>query len=488
VLEFNPSYVQAGVYNVTFVASDGMLADTTVAEITVTEAGNQMPILDPIGSQAVMEGDNLNITITATDPDGTIPTLSAENLPENATFDPATGIFDFTPALSQAGIYSSLFIATDGLLADSETVQIVVNELGNRAPVFADFGEINALEGLELNVHVVATDPDGDNVTLFINTDLESYNFVDSGGGVGSFTFTPDYYHSGVIFVQFIAMDDAVPPMTGIENVPINIIEVNQPPEITPVDSQMVLLGDSLVLRITATDSTDVDGGMLYFSALAKPDNSTFYDSTTNAALFVFKPTMAQIGFHTLSVICYDDEEPPLSDMLDISIEVVESNLPPELDPIEPQMVTEGYTLEFTISATDPEDQPITLTAQDMPENATFVDAGDGTGTLTYNPDFQQSGLVEVKFRASDGLAYDEERVFIQTYDNPQRPELTIPGPQSIVEGEHLEFPVSATDPVLTTPQLFLDNPELNVGFVDNNDGTGLFTFNPVFADYHMFV
>jgi uncharacterized repeat protein (TIGR01451 family) len=90
---------------------------------------NRPPELAGIGPQSAEEGANLNFTVTASDPDGTIPVLTAEGIPANAGFTDngdGTGTFAFNPDYTQAGLYGVLFIASDGALADSEAVAITV--------------------------------------------------------------------------------------------------------------------------------------------------------------------------------------------------------------------------------------------------------------------------------------------------------------------------------------------------------------------------
>ena len=121
-LDFMPDFFQAGVYNVTFYATDGVGgSDSQVVAITVDNT-NRPPVLDPIGSRQVDEGANLNFIVTGSDPDLTTPGLSAANVPANATFTDngdGTGVFDFTPSVLQAGVYNVTFIASDGS-ADAE--------------------------------------------------------------------------------------------------------------------------------------------------------------------------------------------------------------------------------------------------------------------------------------------------------------------------------------------------------------------------------
>ena len=96
---------------------------------------NQAPVLAAIGAKSVSEGANLNFSVSATDPDSTIPTLTAVNVPTNATFTNngnGTGTFNFNPNFTQAGVYNVTFIASDGTLADSEVVAITVIDAGNQ--------------------------------------------------------------------------------------------------------------------------------------------------------------------------------------------------------------------------------------------------------------------------------------------------------------------------------------------------------------------
>lgn len=118
----------AGTYPITFIASDGILTDSATITITVVGA-NVTPVLSPIGAQSVVVGDTLNLIVSATDDDGTTPQLSTSVLPANALFTDlanGTGTLRFIPTLAQIGSHSVLFVASDGGLADSETVQISV--------------------------------------------------------------------------------------------------------------------------------------------------------------------------------------------------------------------------------------------------------------------------------------------------------------------------------------------------------------------------
>jgi PKD repeat protein len=120
-----PTYDQAGIYPLTFTASDESLADEEAITITVTDV-NPPPELMPIGDQVVEEGSWLDFGIWAYDPNGDTITYSAGPLPEGATFDSVSGEFFWGPTTGQAGIYPVTCIASDGSNTDEETITITV--------------------------------------------------------------------------------------------------------------------------------------------------------------------------------------------------------------------------------------------------------------------------------------------------------------------------------------------------------------------------
>ena len=135
---WTPTFTQAGVPDITLYAGDGTATDSEIVAVTVTDAGNQAPVLAAIGPRSTAENVNLTFGVSASDPDATIPTLTTSTLPTGASFiDNAngTGYFNWTPTFTQAGVYNITFYAGDGTAIDSEIVAITVTDAGNQAPV-----------------------------------------------------------------------------------------------------------------------------------------------------------------------------------------------------------------------------------------------------------------------------------------------------------------------------------------------------------------
>ncbi|PIS40808.1 MAG: hypothetical protein COT26_01320, partial [Candidatus Kerfeldbacteria bacterium CG08_land_8_20_14_0_20_43_14] len=138
---FNWTPDQAGIYSVSFTATDIFNASTTKTISLV--AVDEPIVLLSIGDKLVYRGSALTFEIMALAPQGVIITYSASNLPPGATFDPATRTFSWIPATGQLGTYQVTFTATDGMGGyDSETIQITVNICGDAN---AD-GKVNMLD------------------------------------------------------------------------------------------------------------------------------------------------------------------------------------------------------------------------------------------------------------------------------------------------------------------------------------------------------
>ncbi|MDI6718627.1 MAG: putative Ig domain-containing protein [Methanomicrobiales archaeon] len=169
-----------------------------------TVSVNSAPQLSAIGAKSVDEGQLLQFTIAATDPNvGDTLTFAALNLPGGATFDPSPRTFSWTPTYTQAGAYSVNFTVTDGEFTDFEEIVITVNNV-DRSPTLSPIGNKSVVAGEKLSFAISASDPDGDPV---------SYSFIASppmdgavlGATSGAFSWTPTLADMGTYEVTFTA-------------------------------------------------------------------------------------------------------------------------------------------------------------------------------------------------------------------------------------------------------------------------------------------
>jgi hypothetical protein len=105
------------------------------------------PVLEFIPDRMGVEGQVLSFVVQATDPDGTIPKLSATPLPAGASFaeqGAGIGAFTWTPAVGQAGRYEVYFEASDGTLEDKKRATLTIRSISDSdADGMLDSWELN---------------------------------------------------------------------------------------------------------------------------------------------------------------------------------------------------------------------------------------------------------------------------------------------------------------------------------------------------------
>ncbi len=165
--------------------------------------------------------------------------------------------------------------------------------------------------------------------------------------------------------------------------------------------------------------------------------------------------------------------------------------------------VEEGSVIEFTVAGVAPErrgpeaalpeavDLTITYSSEDIPETALFEDYGDGTGTFGWEATFDDAGSYTASFTLSIGDVPVTANVPIMV-GNVDRGFEWVEVPESIVgeEASLIEFTLVGSDPdgdPLTIAYLS-DDVSDSAQFVDQGDGTGIFTWQPTFDDSGSYV
>ncbi|SFD48808.1 endo-alpha-N-acetylgalactosaminidase [Paenibacillus catalpae] len=168
----------AGDYTVTVAATDGKATATKDVQVHVSKA-NHAPVLANIAPISVLEGETVSFTVLATDEDGDAISYSGIDLPEGATLDEESGVFEWANAA--AGDYVVILQATDGV----ETAQIEANiqveaaPSVNHAPVFVGLPDTYKVKknGV-VTITVKATDADeGDQLVLSVENLPEGATF-----------------------------------------------------------------------------------------------------------------------------------------------------------------------------------------------------------------------------------------------------------------------------------------------------------------------
>jgi len=362
-----------------------------------------------------------------------------------------------------------------------QTTDAVI-ELGspNSAPVFGSIDSQQVSELQLLTFIVSATDPDGNKIT-YSAANLPTGATLDPG--TGSFYWTPAYDQGGNYTVTFLATDDGTPPRTATLDVNITVGNVNRPPEITfPLTTQHFTPGAPNSLTVTATDP---DGDTLTYDMAEMPQDwwNTYlsgpvFDPSTRT--FTWDNPTNKDEYKVLFRVT-DNGTPRLSDYEWVKIQVYSTDADyelmdsryPVLAPIGHRQIAAGGTVSFTVTATDPDNNPLTynppaaITGQQPAANYTY----DSTGTRLFTWSSTTPGNFWLRFSVRDqadhtgyGLSAYEDVVFtVGSVNRP--PELTPIGRRVLRNNQTLTFVVTATDP---------DNDSLTYSMSSPSAGSGL--------------
>jgi len=415
IFAWTPSEGQIGGFRITFTVTDpeGLSNEQTVL-ITVLDPLrdiNLPPVLGSIGNKSVQENSTLTFQVNATDPNpGDVISLSVRGMPGGASFattaapEIVSGTFQFTPGLFSAGTYRLTFTVTDGDFVDEEEIELEVTDL-NLEPEISGVGDHIVMVGEELIFDIEGIDASGENVVLSAQNLPANAIFLPSG----RFSFTPSLAQAGMSYaVTFRVTDASGLFVEGTSN--IDVEAVNVAPVFIRTPNQEVQENAALQFSIQATDANEDE---LTYSVDSLPPGAAF-DAVINQ-LFYWIPETDQAGSYRVNFMVEDPGG--LADTMAVNITVGDANRPPSISDPGPQTVLENETLTFTVTATDADNDPITLSALNMPTDASFTDQGDGSGQFTWTPGYLDDGPYRVTFSASDGTLEDNVRVSITVED-----------------------------------------------------------------------
>ncbi len=335
-----------------------------------------------------------------------------------------------------------------GRITDARGIDL---ERLNLVPVFEEIEAKEVRAGQTLEFRVNAVDPDGDPITYSVLSLPEGASF---DPGTGRFSWTPSNSQSGVYLASFQVNDEFDEPDADVLEVYIVVTGPNLPPEFDTLRTQRVQEGQSLRFTVQASDP---DGDAVTYRAVSLPPGASF---NTTTGLFSWRPGYTQARTYVIRFEATDDSNPPQTSYLDVTVVVTNTNRSPVVDvPEGIQRVGTTGTLQFTVSATDPDGNSLTFAAANLPRDpyGTYfpgVAFDEATGSFRWvAPGPAAVGEYHVLFIVTDSGS-PAQRVYrtvtILVYDDvlPRRyPVLAAIGPRQADPGEEVRFTLSASDP-----------------------------------------
>lgn len=441
-----------GTFVLTFTASNGA---TTPANQSFTLTVQEAPAITSAAAATFGLGGPGSFTVTTTGfPD---PTLTSSGvLPDGVTFTPngdGTATLAGTPAPGSGGTYPLMLTADNGVGAAALQAFVLTVDA---SPVFTSPDATTFVVGIAGSFAITTTALPPVLTITQMGALPAGVSFADNGDGTAALS-GPPAPGTGGSYVLTLTASSGV----GSDAVQSFTLTVNEAPAMTSGASTTFTVGTGGTFTITTTGFPVPS----ISSTGALPGGVTLVDNGDGTATLSGAPDGGAGGSYSLGITATNGVGAPASQVFVLAVE--------EAATITSAAATTflvGVAGSFTVTTGGvPAVASIVQGGAPLPTSVTFVDNGDGTGTLSGTPDAGTGGTYAVTFTASNGVGAPAVQSFVLTIH--QAPAITSADTESFDVGAASSFSVMSTGfptPTLSSTGALPDG----ITFTDNGDGT----------------
>jgi len=478
-IEWKPQTSQVGPNPVTVRVEDkAKRFDTQRFAIEVVTT-NAVPIVAAGQDQTVAEGDTVSLapagfTDADSEDDHTATIDWGDDKMEAGvvTQSPGSGTVAGAHIYADDGAFTVTVCVTDDDGATGcDTLTVTVTNLAPTVDAGADQkANVGAVVNLDPSTF---SDPGVQDIhTAVINWGDETIDpgSVAQNGGSGTVAGSHVYTVRGPFTTEVCVQDGGDATCDTLS------VTVNGPPKITSAALTTASENQAYSYPVVASDPDPNE--TLTFDLPAAPNGMSIGD---NSGLIDWTPASTQIGDHAVAVRVTDSGG--LTDTQTFTVTVAKVVSPPEITPIPDQIMNEGATLTIPVTAVAPAGNSLVLSASGLHPFMSFTDAGDGTGSFTFNPGFANAGSYSLSVAAGDGNLSSLMN-FTLLVNNVNRPPGFTSTPVTVANADKpYSYQLEATDPDLATGDVLTFTLEMHPIGMTIGDTSGLIEWTPVATD-----
>jgi hypothetical protein len=399
-LRWLPTYEQSGTYDLAVTVTDPVGREDSQNWQLVVSHVNRPPLLDPVPTLTIAEGQELVFPVSGSDADvedASRLRFTLAPLPEGAQFDTTSNTFTWTPTFVQSGAYAMTLRLSDGAGGEVEApVQISVTHV-NRTPVWdVELPAQTADEGSTLTFTLAAaSDPDTEDAERLTYTLIDPPQGASLNAESRLFSWNVEYDQAGEYVLQFSVSDDE---FTLEREVQVTIINVNKPPQIEAIDLERGAEGQEYRFVVPISDPDIEDKDNLRISTQGLPTGAEF-DAAT--ATFAWTPGFDQAGDYSFSIIVSDPAGAEVSK--EIAINIANVNRSPQLTVGPVPTLREGQNMLVRASGEDADGDDLTFRLRGEPAGMRISSDGE------IEWESVRAGAYQVTIVVSDGNGGEDE-------------------------------------------------------------------------------
>jgi large repetitive protein len=442
-----PTTVNSGVLVVTgsqpasavTVASGGTLEGTGTVGAITTDGGTVSPgngagtgILNVDGNVTLDSSAVFAAALDGPDP-GTgydqLNVTGAVNL-NGSTFDPSAGLSPgsqgFTIIQSTAPIVGSfkghpqggtVFIGATPFTISYTGDNVILGRVGPSSPArittqnsttftvgTAGAFTVTATGGVPITLSETGTLPGG-------------VSFVDNGGGSGSLAGKPDAGTGGTYHITITGSNGQLP--NAVQNFTLT---VNQAPSITSASSAPFVTGTAGTFTVTTTGFPAAalsESGPL-------PSGLHFVDNGNGTAALEGTPDAGTQGVYNFAITANNGVGTDAHQNFSLTVTAAtQAPQSPVITSAGSATFAAGSVSTFLLTATGSPTPTLSVSGT-LPAGMTFVDNGNGTGTLTVAPAANTTGMFQLTFIAQNGVGTPATQEFTANVAIETAPKVTL--------------------------------------------------------------
>lgn len=200
----------------------------------------------------------------------------------------------------------------------------------------------------------------------------------------------------------------------------ITVVDKNFPPEIRTLPKQVASEGEQCLFKVFASDPENDD---VTISTSRLPQGAV-YDSEHNIFSWTPPYTGPNSSLGSPFEIVFSASDQNSSSHQKVSIEVINSNRPPQLSLVDSLSASEGELVEVMISVSDPDLEQVTVELEDLPAGASY--SAGNPGVLSWPTAYGDHGIYDINVKAVDPYGADNQRGLKLAIDSMPACELSL--------------------------------------------------------------